>query len=201
MFFAFADAAVGTAAAFVVDLSTWRATEADLARAHEQMRLAIAAARMYFWDWNIVTGEIAWSDGLEEATGLAPGGFDGTIEAFTRLVHPADLPAVEAALAQALAGDAEYDIEFRMLRPDGRERWVVARGTVLRDGTGEPLRMVGIDLDITDRKTAADSARTALAELEGIYAAAPLGLSVLDAQCRWTRINAAMAALNGYAPE
>jgi PAS domain S-box-containing protein len=88
-----------------------------------------------------------------------------------------------------------------MLRPDGRERWVVARGTVLRDGTGEPLRMVGIDLDITDRKTAADSARTALAELEGIYAAAPLGLSVLDAQCRWTRINAAMAALNGYAPE
>lgn len=171
-FFAFTDAATGAAAAFVVDLSNWIGTEAALARAHEQMRLAIGAARMFFWDWDIATGTIEWSDGLEAACGLPPGGFGGTTEALRALIHPDDLPRVEAALGRALAGEALYEIEFRMCRPDGSMRWVAARGTVQRDGTGKPVRMVGIDLDATERKAAeqalADSeARLLLAQEAG----------------------------------
>ncbi len=152
IFFAFDNQAIGSGAAFVVDLSKWDATEADLAKAHQQMRLAIGAARMYFFDWNLVTDEVEWSEGLEAEFGLPPGGFDGTLSAFRDLVHPEDLPRVESALGQALAGDAAYECEFRMHRTDGSQRWVLARGTVLRDGTGRPVRMVGIDFDITDRK-------------------------------------------------
>ncbi|MDO9709697.1 PAS domain S-box protein [Paracraurococcus lichenis] len=154
MFFAFHDRAVGAASAFVVDLSGWEATEAALARAHEQMRLAMQAARIFSWDWNVVTGAVQWSPGLEAALGMAEGTFGGTVESFRALVHPDDLPRVEAALHRALAEDAPYDIEFRMRRADGGERWVVARGTVQRDGTGRPTRMIGIDFDITDRKQA-----------------------------------------------
>ncbi|MES2710882.1 MAG: PAS domain-containing protein [Pseudomonadota bacterium] len=157
-FFAFTDAETGAAAAFVVDLSAWSVTEAALATAHEQMRLAIGAARMFFWDWNITTGAVEWSEGLEEACGLPPGGFGGTADAFRSLIHPDDLPRVEAALGQALANEAPYDTEFRMRRTDGSWRWVLSRGTVQRDGTGRPVRVVGIDFDITARK-AAEAAR------------------------------------------
>ncbi|WP_431267222.1 PAS domain S-box protein [Dankookia sp. P2] len=154
VFFAFDNAATGTATVFVVDLSGWAVTEAALVRTHEQMRLAIGAARMFFWDWNTATGEVEWSAGLEEACGLPRGAFGRSVDAFRALVHAEDLPRVEAALAAALADEAAYDVEFRMCRGDGGERWVLARGTVLRDGTGRPTRMVGIDLDITDRKLA-----------------------------------------------
>ena len=165
LFFAFHDRATGAAAAFVVDLSGWAATEAALVRTHEQMRLAIGAARMFFWDWNILSGTVEWSDGLEAACGLPPGGFGGTIDVFRSLVHPEDLPRVEAALGRALGGEADYDTEFRMRRGDGGTRWLVARGTVLRDGTGKPVRMVGIDLDITDRKATEATLATSEARL------------------------------------
>jgi PAS domain S-box-containing protein len=177
-FFAFTDAATGAAAGFVVDLSSWTGTEAALLRAHEQMRLAIGAARMFFWDWNIVTGAIEWSDGLEEACGLPPGGFAGTVEAFRALIHPEDLPRVEVALGQALADLAPYDTEFRMGRPDGTWRWVVARGTVLRDGAGRPVRMIGIDFDITERK--AGEAALARSEARARLVKAATGIGVWD---------------------
>ncbi|WP_140885015.1 PAS domain-containing protein [Muricoccus nepalensis] len=154
MFFAFHNRTVGAASAFVVDLSGWEATEAALAHAHERMHLAMGAARIFSWDWNVVTGAVQWSGGLEAALGMSEASFGGTVDDFRALVHEDDLPRVEAALRAALADEAPYDIEFRMRRADGGERWVVTRGTVLRDGTGRPTRMIGIDFDITDRKRA-----------------------------------------------
>ncbi|HZF74665.1 MAG TPA: PAS domain-containing protein, partial [Acetobacteraceae bacterium] len=137
-----------------------RAAEREaLTRLVEQQRLAIGAARMFFWDWDIRDGTVEWSEGLEEACGLPRGAFGGTVEAFRALVHPADLPRVEAALRRAVAGEVEYEIEFRMLRGDGGQRWVLSRATVLRDSDGGPRRMVGIDLDITDRKLAEEALR------------------------------------------
>ncbi|WP_200306423.1 PAS domain-containing protein, partial [Paracraurococcus ruber] len=178
LFFALLDRAQGAIAAFVIDLSDWAATEAALARLHEQMRLAIGAAGMFFWDWNLLTDTVEWSDGLEAACGLPPGGFGGSIAAFRALVHPEDLPRVEAALGRAVAGLAPYDIEFRMRRADGGLRWVAARGTVLRDGTGRPMRMIGIDFDVTDRRAAAAALEDSEASLRRVVAAS--GLATYD---------------------
>lgn len=134
------------------DVTAHRAAERMVRDNEERLRLALSAARMFFWDWNLRTGEVTWSEGLEQACRLPPGGFEGSVLAFLGLVHADDRPRVEAALAAALSGEANYDIEFRMVRGDGAPRWVVARATVLRDSAGQPLRMVGIDLDVTERK-------------------------------------------------
>ncbi|MBI0536319.1 PAS domain S-box protein [Roseomonas sp. KE2513] len=208
MFFAFHDRDVGAASAFVVNLSGRAATEAALLRLHERMRLAIGAAGMFFWDWNIVTGEVEWSEGLEELCGLRPGGFGRSADAFMAMIDPEDRPRVQAALSRALSDDAPYDVEFRMRRGDGRERWVLARGTVHRDGTGRPTRMVGIDLDITGRKATeaalAESearARHALEEIGAVYATAPVGLGLIGRDHRFLNINAALAGMNGLPRE
>ncbi|WP_165982304.1 PAS domain-containing protein [Dankookia rubra] len=202
MFFAFHDRAVGAASAFVVDLSGWDATEAALARAHEQMRLAMGAARIFSWDWNVVSGAVRWSGGLEAALGMADGSFGGTVDDFRALVHAADLPRVEAALRRALADEAPYDIEFRMRRADGGERWVVARGTVLRDGTGRPTRMIGIDFDITDRKCAELALARSKAALRRITEAAQVATFEVESPGTGgeARVSPGLRALHGLPP-
>jgi|GEM_PF-265319 len=159
------DRETGQTTMYVLDLSEQRQADAQLTRMNEQMRLAIGAARMFFWDWDLVTDRVEWSGGLEAACGLPPGGFGGTAAAFRALIDPADLPQVEAAIGEALAGrGAAYEAEFRMVWPDGTRRWVLSRGTVLRDASDRPVRLLGIDLDMTDRK----ATERALAESEAL---------------------------------
>ena len=91
------------------------------------MRLAIGAARMFFWDWNIVTGAVEWSEGLEAACGLAPGSFGGTVDAFRALIHPDDLPGLAAAATAAERAGAAVDAAVRQHHRDGSVRWVHCR--------------------------------------------------------------------------
>ncbi|NBJ13018.1 PAS domain-containing protein [Microvirga arsenatis] len=125
-----------------------------LRESEERMRLAFAAGRLAPWEWDIGSGRVTWSGDLEAATGLEEQGFGGTYEAFLAVVHPADRSGVEAALRRALAGEAEYAAEFRMVRPDGSVRWTSTRGLVVRDRAGFPMRMIGYDADITERRRA-----------------------------------------------
>src|SRR3954451_21143552 len=106
------------------------------------------------WDWDIRTGALAWSDNLEEVHGLPTGGFDGTIEGFRRLVHPDDRDRMEATIARSLREVSSYGAEFRILRPDGSVGWMLGKGQVFADEAGRPSRMIGLGMDITERKRA-----------------------------------------------
>jgi PAS domain S-box-containing protein len=136
-----------------LDITRGRAQQDALRESEARLGLAAAAARVHAWDWDIASGRVTWFGGLEQELGLPPGGFGGTLDAFRALVHPADMPGVEAALQKAVSGETDfYAAEFRMFRADGTLRWAAARGTVVRDSNGLPLRVVGIDHDITDFK-------------------------------------------------
>ena len=128
--------------------------EAALREANERrLSLALAAGRMGAWDWDIASGRVSWSSELEHAHGLEPGTFEGTFDAFRRDVHPADADRLAAAIAAALeAPDSTYEIEYRILRRDGTLRWLRATGRAIVDGSGRPIRMVGVCGDVTDRK-------------------------------------------------
>ena len=91
------------------------------------------------WDWDIASGQVRWSAELESIHGLEPGTFGGTLEAFRREVHPADLGRVERAIAAVIeAPGAEYNLEYRIVREDGACRWLEARGRVVVDSEGRP---------------------------------------------------------------
>lgn len=118
----------------------------------ERLRMAMDAAKIGTFDWNMHTGEIYWSSNLESLMGLAAGGFEGNVEAFERYVHPEDLDRVQRSISHAAQTGEAYEAEFRMVRPSGNVRWVQARAKVLFDDTGRAARMIGIDIDITERK-------------------------------------------------
>ncbi|MDB5350084.1 MAG: domain S-box [Planctomycetota bacterium] len=144
---------------FTRDVTETRRAEAALRAGEERLRLAMAAGRMGTWDWDIRTGALAWSDNLEEIHGLHPGGFDGTVEGFRRLVHADDRDRLEATIARSIEEVSGYEAEFRFLRPGASVGWMLGTGKVFADEAGRPARMIGVGLDITGRKRAEEALR------------------------------------------
>jgi len=104
------------------------------------------------FEWNIADNQITWSPALEALYGLPPGGFEGKYENWARYVHPADLPLVEASLRQTLHGEGAYQVEFRVIWPDGSLHWLLAKGDFYTYELSQTRRILGINIDITERK-------------------------------------------------
>ncbi|MHC5769679.1 MAG: PAS domain-containing protein [Nostoc sp.] len=141
------------------ELTDRRRVEAELRQSQEWLRLALSASRMGTWNWNIQTGKISWSDNLEALFGLEQGEFDGSFEMFAARVHPDDRDRLLTAVDRAVATGEDYDIEFRVVYPNGTIRWALSQGKVFYDQHGQPIQMAGIDLDITERKRSAETLR------------------------------------------
>ncbi len=152
----------------------------ELPEHRERLRLALNAAEMSTWGWDIAADKIVWSENFEPQLQLPSNSFRGGYTEFLELIHPEDRERVAQALNRALYEGATYLIEFRMVRADGTIRWSETRGKVSRDESGKPLRMYGVDLDITERKEAEEQlrrseakARARATELQAILNAVP----------------------------
>jgi PAS domain S-box-containing protein len=131
----------------------WRA-EKELHEAEEQLRLATEAGRVGLLDWDVLADERRCSGAMAEIYGYPPGEFNLSYEEFLERVHPDDRGRVRSTLDAAVAAGAPYELEFRIVRPAGDIRWVHAKGRVHRDEKGEFARMLGVSLDVTEKKQA-----------------------------------------------
>lgn len=125
----------------------------------EQLRLALNAANMGLWDWNIINNKVIWSENHELIFGLVPGSFAGTLEAFLDCVYPEDKQSVIQAIARASEEKTSYSDEFRIIWPDTSVHWIFAKGQFFYDEQGQAVRMIGVCMDITDRKQATENTR------------------------------------------
>jgi PAS domain S-box-containing protein len=139
------------------DITEQKEAEDSLRDGEERLRLALDAGQMGVWDWNTVTNELKWTENLEPIHGLARGTFGGTIDAFRALIHPADRPRVEGLIARSLEQRTGYDAEFRIVTPDGQVRWIAGKGMVICDAEGNPVRMIGVGMDVNDRRQARET--------------------------------------------
>ena len=122
----------------------------------EHLRVALEAAGVGTFCWDLDTREIEWSPQHELLFDLPPGSFEGTYKAFLRRIHPEDRPGVGRVIRRALLQQSDYEVEFRVPLPDGRVRWLGAKGRFLRDPKGAARLLTGVATDITDRKRAED---------------------------------------------
>jgi PAS domain S-box-containing protein len=123
-----------------------------------RLQLALDAAHMGTFDWDMVGGMIRWSRGHEAIWGMAPGTFDGRYETFAQRVHPDDIDSVNAEVARCAAAHEPWEREFRVVWPDGSVRWVLGRGEFDYSG-GMPVRMRGVVQDVTTRRASDEAAR------------------------------------------
>lgn len=138
------------------------ALAAELADQRDRLELAQEAGNIGSFDWDFETGRVTWTAELEAIYGLPPGGFGGTYEAWLPFVHPDDSERVTSEVRVAIEGSLDFDSQYRIIRPDDTIRHVAAYGRFIRDIHGNLLRMVGVNVDITERVDALDAAREAI---------------------------------------
>jgi PAS domain S-box-containing protein len=149
--------------AILSDVTALHEQAAALRASEERLRLALAAGRMGVWHERLDTGEATWSEAAFRLFGVEPGRFDPA--GFRALVHPEDRARLDAGRAAAMERHEDWRDEFRVILPDGGERWLAGRGSYARDAAGEPVAVTGVSWDITERKLAEERQLVLLQEL------------------------------------
>jgi PAS domain S-box-containing protein len=131
-------------------LSRSAALEKALQDNEERLRLARMVMRVGTFEWNMRTDVNHWTPEMEAIYGLAPGTFPGTLLAWERLIHPGDREVSMNEIKRAM-GKGGLEKEWRVVWPDGSVHWILCRASVLRDAANEPERLIGVNIEITDR--------------------------------------------------
>jgi PAS domain S-box-containing protein len=137
------------------DVTEKRRAEEQLRGSEERLRLALAAGSMVVWEWDLVADIVECSDNARALWGVDI----GRLADFVAVVHPADRQQVNDAARAAIRDGSHFSAEFRLYRPDGELRWLHSRGSVHRDEQFMARRILGVMIDITERKTAEEATR------------------------------------------
>ncbi len=184
------------------DVTEPRNMEAALRASEERVKLAHQAARIGDWEYDFRT-----ETGTSSEENLRICGLEGQTAAITpshfyELVHPDDCDTVRAAADDVRRGVQPPELEYRIVRPDGRIVWLQSKLKLMCDESGQPVRMVGINIDITQRKTAEARLRYSQDMFRRVFTAAPLGMALCDpATVRILKSNESLAAMFGYSPD
>lgn len=135
-------------------------TEQKLRESEQRLSLATASAGIGTWDLNLVTDELLWDSRMFELYGLAERSGTLSFDDWQNGLHPDDREYTVGVALAAVRGEKEFDIEFRVLWPDGTVLWIKGYGLVIRDEEGKPVRMLGVNYDITERKEAENAIST-----------------------------------------
>jgi PAS domain S-box-containing protein len=142
-----------------------RRAENLVAASEQRMSLAAVSANIGLWRWDVATGDVWVTEHCQKLLGLRP---RETLEGFLQAVHPDDRPVVRRAIEAAISTDEPFETEYRLILPDDSIRWLSARGSAVRDASGGSTRLMGVIVDISQRKQAeleSDLQRQELAHL------------------------------------
>ncbi len=156
-----------------------------LRETEQRLTLAQKAARLGVWDRDLRTGAIAISGEYARLYGLAPERTTITQEEWLSLIHPDDRELLQAALRETRNLTHPWNVEFRVIWPDGSVHWLLGKGTVFFDDSGQPIRAAGVTMDITERKQAEAALRESEERFESMANTAPvmIWISGLDKLC------------------
>jgi PAS domain S-box-containing protein len=172
--------------AMVEDITQKKTAEEELRASEERLRLAQRAAHIGTFERDLRTGIVTSSTELDLMYGLSPGEFDGTTMAFfEKLIHPEDRAQVRGLLSSGLETGQPTKGEWRVIWPDGSVHWIAGHWQVLRNESGEPLRVVGVNMDLTERK----QAEARLREYEEAVEGAEDMIAVVDREYRFLLAN------------
>jgi PAS domain S-box-containing protein len=136
------------------DVTARKRAEAELAESRARLALALDAARVGVWRWDVGADVTHWSEGMAALLGVPPATASAPTARLLPLMHPDDRRPFVAGLRAALRDAADLEATFRVTGPDGAVRWLCCRGSVTRDAAGRPSRFDGVLLDVTDRRRA-----------------------------------------------
>ena len=156
-----------------------------LKASEERLRLALGSADAGIWEWDLDTNRNVWSDELWKLYGLQPGSCAPSFEAWQQIMNPEDRRRASQVAGQAARTGSELNVEFRVPGGNGVERWLMARGSPLRNADGRATRFVGIAVDITQRRLAEEALRESEQNLRRFAETAPVAIAMFDCEMRY----------------
>ncbi|MDD5419751.1 MAG: PAS domain S-box protein [Methanomicrobiaceae archaeon] len=186
----------------VTDITDRKRTEEALKKSRQRLELALEAGEHGFWDWDLETNEVYFSPRCYTMLGYEPGAFPPHYQSWLDLLHPDDLREVVPRISRCIQAMQPYGEAFRMRCRDGSWKWISSRGKIFRkDGSGVLCRVVGVHVDIDERRRA----DAALLESEAKYRLLADRMNdiiwMLDADLRTTYVSPSVEAMLGFTPE
>lgn len=171
------------------DITDQKLAAAALQESEERLRLALEAGAMGNWQWDLVNQTLVWSEQHGRLFGIDPEKFNGRAETFFKAIHPDDRSAMTAEVMRSRETRTPFQMEYRIVWPDGRVRWMASRGQYNYDASGVALQMNGVVMDITDRRLAEEKLRKSEASLREAQRIANLGhweWDILHDEVEWS---------------
>ncbi|MFH7242618.1 MAG: PAS domain S-box protein [Spirulina sp.] len=171
----------------------------NLQETAERLNLALSAAQMGSWDWNLDQQTQFWSPQSKRILGLDPETSLQRLDQWQDFIHPDDWPATQTAVEQALATQQDFTHQYRVRWPDGSWHWVSLSGRAVAQGRSQ--RLVGVLQDITDRKQAELYLRASEARFRAVFEQAAVGMARLSPEGRWIQVNQGLCDILGRPAE
>lgn len=185
--------------------AVWERNLAQIAfrASEERLSLVLGATTQGVWDWNLVTNEVFFSPWWIRSLGYDPEEIKPHLESWKKLVHPEDMPRVMDKLNAYFEGrTTDYECENRLLKKSGEWRWNLDRGKVVEwDASGKPVRMVGVDIDITELKRVEFALRESRALFQTLARLSPVGIFRADARGLCLYVNERWCEISGLSLE
>ena len=176
-----------------------RRVENELAISNDRLRLAVEVGRSVAWDWDLKSGQGQRFGDLKTIFGIPADSYAGEIEDFRRNIHPADRAMVSSVVADARQNRKPYAAEFRVVQPDGSVSWITARGKFFYADHDDAVRMLGMAVDITERKEMEEALKKSEEKFSKAFQESPLGLTLIRAKdYRFLDVNETFEQLTGW---
>lgn len=184
----------------ILDITDRKRTEKALRENEARLDLALASAGMGVWQWDVQQDLRTFDPATCHLLGIDPAAFTGRPDEFFARVHPDDRENLRAAMRRSLEENVVYEPEYRVVWPDGSSHFLAARGKVVQDAGGKPVRVNGLLWDITRQKQLAQELRASEEKYRRILDTAEEGIWELDRNYLTTYVNPKLAAMLGYRP-
>jgi PAS domain S-box-containing protein len=170
-------------------------------QSQERLEVATRSGRIGIWDWDIANDKLAWDAGMYELYGIRAQDFAGAYDAWQYALHPDDRVAGDRAIREAVRGVKDFNIEFRVVWPNGEVRDIEAHALVQGGAGGRATRMIGVNWDITERKRATETIRCQADQYATMIATTPDAFFTFDMAGVIDTVNEAFCRMTGYAQQ
>jgi PAS domain S-box-containing protein len=176
-------------------------TKEALRESQERLTAALAAAGTGTFRWNMQTNTVEWDGNLNRLFGLDAAQKSQSLETFVAAIHPDDRPELIAAIERCTRDRSDFDMEFRVVWPDGTVHWIHDKARAFYDAAGNPLYMTGACAEVTSQKMAAESLRESEERLRAMFNQAAVGIAVAALDGHFLDMNKRFSDILGYTPE